>query len=72
MAKQGGSVLHFVAWFTGVVVSLVVGFGMVDGTLTLPAWLGGASVAGAFIVLVVGWIVVITTLISAILALMKS
>ena len=72
MAEKGGSALHFVAWFTGIVVSLVVGFGMIDGTLSLPGWLGGASSAGAFIVLIVGYIVIITTIISAVMAILKS
>ena len=68
MAKQklGGSVLGFVAWLTGVLVSLSVGYGMIDGVLSLPFWLGGATVAW-----VVGWVVVITTLVSAVLAILQ-
>ncbi len=66
MAKQSTSVLNFVAWLTGVIVSLAVGFGMVGGTLTLPSWLGGSIVA-----MIAGWIVVITTLLSVVLALIK-
>ncbi len=72
MAGKGDSALHFVAWFTGIVVSLVVGFGMINGTLGLPAWLGGGSTGGDFIVLIVGWIVIITTIISAVMAVLKS
>ncbi len=64
MAKQTSSVLNLVAWLTGVIVSLAVGFGMVGGTLALPSWLGGSIVA-----MIAGWIVVITTLLSVILAL---
>ncbi|MGD9275614.1 MAG: hypothetical protein PVJ67_00415 [Candidatus Pacearchaeota archaeon] len=59
------SLMHFVAWLTGVIVSLSVGFAMIDGTLTLPNWLGGVIVA-----MVAGWIVVLTTAISVILAIM--
>jgi len=66
MAKREGKVLNFVAWLTGVLVSLSVGFAMIDGTLSLPTWLGGDVLA-----MVVGWVVVITTLISAVLAILR-
>jgi len=66
MAKETSSVLNLVAWLTGVIVSLAVGFGMVGGTLNLPTWLGGTVVAQ-----VAGWIVVITTLLSVVLALIR-
>ena len=66
MAKAGGKVLNFVTWLAGVLVSLSVGFAMIDGILTLPVWLGGSVLA-----LIVGWIVVITTLLSAVLAILK-
>ena len=65
MAKEG-KVLNFVAWLTGVLVSLSVGFAMIDGTLSLPTLLGGDVLAG-----IVGWVVVITTLVSAVLAVLK-
>ncbi|MFA4953090.1 MAG: hypothetical protein WC584_02620 [Candidatus Pacearchaeota archaeon] len=71
MAKQGGTLVHLLAWVTGVVVSLVVGFGMINGTLVLPIWLGGGSAAADSIVVFFGWIVLITTLISAVMALLK-
>tara|TARA_Y100000310_G_scaffold27933_1_gene26556 strand:+ start:378 stop:587 length:210 start_codon:yes stop_codon:yes gene_type:complete len=68
MAKQKGSgmILSFVAWLTGVLVSLSVGYGMINGVLSLPTWLGGATLAT-----IVGWIVVITTLVSAVLAVLQ-
>lgn len=67
MAKQQKSmVLGLVAWLTGIIVSLAVGFGMIGGTLTLPTWLGGNVVA-----MIAGWVVVITTAISAILAIIN-
>jgi len=69
MAKKnsgGKSVLSFVAWLTGVLVSLAVGFGMIGGTLTLPTWLGGDLVA-----MIAGWVVVITTFLGVILAIVK-
>ncbi|MFC1666125.1 hypothetical protein ACFLZF_00205 [Nanoarchaeota archaeon] len=64
-------ILNLIAWVTGVIVSLVVGFGMINGTLNLPIWLGGNTYAGSLIVIVAGWIVVITTLIGAILAILQ-
>ena len=67
MAKKNKSgvsaLMHFVAWLTGVIVSLSVGFAMIDGILGLPSWLGGAIVA-----MVAGWVVVITTALGVILA----
>lgn len=66
MAKQSGRVLNFVAWLTGVLVSLSVGFAMIDRILSLPTWLGGDVVA-----MIVGWVVVITTVISAVMAILN-
>ena len=64
MAKKKGlhQLMHFVAWLTGVIVSLSVGFAMIEGTLGLPSYLGGAGVA-----MVAGWIVVLTTALGVIL-----
>lgn len=50
----------FLAWITGVIVSLAVGFGMTSGTLTVPKI---QPVVPFF-----GWVVVITTLLSVLLA----
>jgi hypothetical protein len=66
MAKQVSRVLNFIAWLTGVIVSLAVGFAMVGGTLTLPSWLGGRVLAQ-----IAGWIVIITTAISALMAILN-
>lgn len=71
MAKKDPKVLNFIAWLTGTIISLVVGFGMIDGVLGLPNWLGGGTVVGDFIVVAVGWVVVATTLLSAALAILK-
>ena len=71
MAKQSSKVLTFVAWFTGVVVSLVVGQAMIRGALLLPSWLGGTTHAGIWIAWIVGWIVVITTLIGAVMGILR-
>ena len=69
--QQGSTTLGLLAWFTGVVVSLVVGNSMISGILILPNWLGGTTTTGLWIAIAIGWIVVITTLISAILAILK-
>lgn len=67
MAKNKGStVLNFVAWLTGVIVSLAVGFGMIGGTLALPTWLGGSTVA-----MIAGWIVVISTAVGVVMVILK-
>ena len=71
MAKQNSKILNAVAWITGIVVSLVVGFGMINETLGLPSWLGGGTVAGILIVQAVGWVVIATTLVGAALAILK-
>lgn len=64
--KQASTVLNIVTWLTGILVSLSVGFAMIDGTLGLPVWLGGSVLA-----LIVGWIVVISTVVSAVLAVLE-
>jgi len=67
--KQTGvsKFFSFIAWLTGVIVSLSVGFGMIGGTLKLPVWLGGTIVAS-----IAGWIVILTTALGAILAVLNS
>jgi len=64
--KQGPMVLHFIAWLTGVIVSLAVGFAMIGGTLSLPSWLGGQTIA-----MLAGYIVVITTALGVVLVILK-
>jgi len=64
--KQSGKVLNLVVWLTGVIVSLSVGYGMISATLSLPWWLGGDTVA-----MLAGWVVVVTTLVSAVLAILN-
>ena len=63
MAKGSGKVLNFVAWLTGVIVSLAVGFALVGGTLSVP-YIGVINI-------IAGWIVVVTTIISVIMVLLK-
>lgn len=64
MAKDN-TFMHIIAWLTAMIVSLSVGFGMIGGTLSLPSWLGGATLA-----MIAGWIVVIGTIISVIMAIL--
>ncbi len=64
MAKNKESkVLNFVVWLTGVIVSLAVGFGLIGGTLSVP-YIGIVNV-------IAGWIVIVTTLLGVILALLR-
>jgi|TARA_B100001079_G_C16006911_1_gene338558 hypothetical protein len=64
MAKKGSQILNFVAWLTGVLVSLAVGFAMIDGVLMIR-WIP------TVVTMLAGWIVVITTVIGVVLALMN-
>jgi type III secretory pathway component EscR len=58
-------ILNFIVWMTGVFVSLAVAFGMIDGVLSIR-WIPSA------ILVVFGWIVVITTLIGVIIGIYKT
>ena len=71
MAKQTSKVLTSITWFTGIVVSLAVAFSMTgNGALnqSIP-WLSG--IGNGILISIVGWIVVLTTLIGAIMAILK-
>ncbi len=54
----------FVAWLTGVIVSLAVGFALTGGTLSVP-YLGVVNQ-------IAGWVVIIATIVGAILAIVDS
>ena len=54
------NLVNLAAWITGILVSLAVGFGMIAGTLTVPYVQS--------IVPFAGWVVVILTIISVVLA----
>ena len=72
MAKKNSSkVLNLTVWLTGVIVSLAVGFGMVgDGALNggIPLLSGLANGA---VVAFFGWIVIITTIVGVVLAIIN-
>ena len=59
-----GKLLNFLIWLTGIVVSLAVGFGMIDGNLSIR-WIPLS------VTMIFGWIVVVTTLLGVILAISK-
>jgi len=64
MAKGGGTLGMFVSlavWLTGILVSLAVGFGMIDKILPIKFIPESVTV-------IAGWIVVVLTLVSVILA----
>ncbi|MEK6873083.1 MAG: hypothetical protein AABW90_03670 [Nanoarchaeota archaeon] len=60
------TIINLALWLTGIIVSLSVGFAMTNETLTLPNWLGGSVVA-----MTAGWIVIILTLVSIVLEIIK-
>ena len=60
MAKSSG-VMSIIAWLVGVLVSLVVGFGMIGQTLTVPA-------IPTVITIIAGWVVVIGAIVSVVMA----
>ena len=60
--KPVSSLVNLATWLTGVLVSLAVGFGMIDQILTVR-WIP------TIVTVVAGWIVVGLTVISIVLAL---
>ena len=64
VGKKVNSLLNFVMWLTGVLVALAVGFGMADGVLYIR-WIP------EIITTIAGWIVVVTTLVGVVLAIIN-
>jgi predicted membrane protein len=58
--ENRSNLLTIIAWLTGIIVSLAVGFALINGDLAVP-YLGVVNV-------VAGWIVVIGSIISVIMA----
>ena len=58
--------ISFLMWLTGVIVALTIGFAMTNGTLSLPVWLGGATLA-----MIAGWIVIIAAVLGVILEIIE-
>jgi purine-cytosine permease-like protein len=61
--KESVGLMGLVAWLTGVIVSLAVGFALIGGTLQVPLI--------GIVNQIAGWIVVVTTLLSLVLAIVK-
>ncbi len=59
-----GSLLNLIIWITGILVSLAVGFGMIDGTL-------GVRFIAPIITTIAGWVVVLLTLLGVLVAIIK-
>jgi len=59
--KPVSKLVNLAVWITGVLVSLSVGFGMVDGILPIR-WIP------LIITQIAGWVVVILTIVSIVLA----
>jgi len=57
-------ILNFIMWLTGIIVSLAVAFGMIDGILSI-------RFIPHLIMIIFGWIVIITTIIGAIIGIAK-
>lgn len=55
--------LMFVGWMSGFLVSISVGYAMINGPLTLPEFLGGHMISN-----IVGWVVIVTTVLSVVLS----
>jgi len=55
-----GGLITLVLWVVGILISLAVGFGMVDGVLSIP-------LIPSIVIAVAGWIVVLLTIIGAVL-----
>lgn len=62
--KLVSKLVSIIVWVAGVLVSLAVGFGMVDGILTIR-WIPG------ILAVVAGWIVVILAILGVILKIVE-
>lgn len=66
--KDKFSFSSFLAWIVGILVSLAVGAGMIDKTLTVPFI---SNFMNGIIIVAAGWIVVIGAIISVIVAIFE-
>ena len=58
---DNNTIVGILAWIVGVLVALAVGSGMIDGSLVIPA-------IPAVITVIAGWVVVVGSVVSVILA----
>ncbi|MGY4884084.1 MAG: hypothetical protein ACP5NZ_00715 [Nanobdellota archaeon] len=56
--------LSFIGWLTGIIVSLAVAFGMIDGVLKI-------RFIPPVVMVVFGWIVILTTILGALIGIMN-
>jgi len=61
--KYKSQALNIIAWITGIIVSLAVGFGLIGGTLSVP-YIGIVNVF-------FGWLVIATTLVGILMVLFR-
>jgi hypothetical protein len=61
------NLIHFIIRLTEFIVFVSISFAMIAGTLALPQWLGGDLVS-----ITAGWILLITTLLSAIISIVNT
>ncbi len=59
--KGASSVTGIIAWIVGILVSLAVGSGMIDSTLSIPY-------IPQIITIIAGWVVVVGAVVSVIMA----
>ncbi|MBT3397407.1 hypothetical protein HOA55_00160 [archaeon] len=60
MAQNETGILSIITWIVGIIVSLAVGFALIDGVIAVPM-LGIVNV-------IAGWVVVVGAIISVIMA----
>jgi len=74
MARQKGlnNLSNAVAWFVVTVVSLATGSALINGTVGLPAFLGGATATGLLVGTIVGWTIVAATIFAVVLSLIDA
>ncbi len=69
MAKRNAGltqVVNFVAWVTGVIISLTVAFALINGTLDLLPYIP------SIVTVIAGWIAILTTLLGVVLAIIDA
>lgn len=66
--KLVSKLVSIVVWVTGVLVSLAVGFGMIQGILTVP----GLGFNNNILTVIAGWVVVVLTILSVVLAIVDN
>ncbi|MBD3252852.1 hypothetical protein GF386_03920 [Candidatus Pacearchaeota archaeon] len=69
VSRPISSLFHLAVWLTGILVSLAVGFGMIDGTLTIP---GLDTLWEGIVIIIAGWIVVVLTIFSLLMSIINN